>query len=266
MPTYEQAIGAGGNINLPGGEVFYLLTANDAVDLVFYDKSNKPMDRWEGMKAGLNAFMFRDEKGNVQPFLHVNIYSATAQTIKVAISTARAIYQRSQGDVNVVSGIITTVQDIAKITRDDSWKYETGLARSFMGGFVTAGSVGVYGHVQLLNPAASGKVVYLRSLMAYASVVSAAVALYLYATPLVTNTTTLFNKTLGGAAPIAQLRAAELAALTGTKIMELGLLPVPPTRFLSPGDDPIIIPANTGLMVVGESAMKVGGYFEWVEV
>lgn len=266
MPTFEQAIGAGGNINLPGGEVFYLLTATDAVDLTFYDKSNKSMDKWEGMKAGLNAFMFRDEKGNVQPFLHVNVYSATAQTVKVAISTARAVYQRSQGDVNVLSGIITTVQNIEKITRDDSWLYDTDQARACIGGAVQSNVAGQYSHVQLINPAASGKVAYVKRAVPFlTNAVAYTVYLKSYDTALA-SAGDKSNKIVGGTAPVCDVNKATSASILGTTLTSgVSNIYYVPLEFIK--HDPIKLTAGKGLLFVyGVADFNLGAMFEWVEV
>lgn len=272
MPTYEQAISAGESINIPGGEVFYLLTANDPVDLIFYDKTNKPMDRWEGMKAGLNGFVFRDEQDRVKPFLHVNIYSATAQTVKVAVSTARAIYQRSQGDVTVLGGGLDWIGGIDQldyIMRDGSWFYDAQAKREFMGGGHVAAVTAQYSYVELWNPQA-GLLPYCRSIkvsVCYGLTNEFMIKLAYTGTSLGSGAAGI-NKYLGEVVAKCQVRYENNGNVFGTPIayydVRISDFNWPqPFELLS---SPIAVPYGLGLIVVPSCANQaLSAVFEWME-
>ena len=92
MNTIEQTLSAGVPVTFPGAHQFHLLEADEPVDVTFYDNRNKPLETWAGMKGG---FRIAFEKG----FIQVRLESATGQTVKIALTSGRGEYDRSQGDV-----------------------------------------------------------------------------------------------------------------------------------------------------------------------
>lgn len=142
---------------------------------------------------------------------------------------------------------------------------ETINGKAFIGGWDQTPGAGVISYVQLLNPAASGKLVYVERILAFAGA-SAVLHLRNYATALVLNTGQAANKSWGGAAPVAQVRANNEAAQRGTLVSEFA--------FILTGDQgvevlkkgPIELAAGEGL-IVGPAVANIrpNVHFEWRE-
>jgi hypothetical protein len=153
MPTFEQTLIAGETLDLPGGEQFHVLTGSYGMDITFYAARRTPIETWQDMRAG-----FRYTKR----FDGVRIANgATGQTIKVAITGGDAVYNRSQGDVAITGGII---DNVTQLSRSDAWLWEASHGSLYIGGYNLSAQPG-YAHVQLLNPAGSGKVIYVKGIM-----------------------------------------------------------------------------------------------------
>lgn len=251
MNTFEQAIGAGESIIFPGAEQFHLLEADDPIDIAFYSSRNQPLETWEDMKGGFRI-VFKEG------FIQVKVTSATAQTIKIGLTSGRGEYDRSQGDVSITSGTITEVQ---KLTQDNSWYYDTEQKRSFIGGGSNSGGAATYAHAQLWNPAASGKRLILQSLQ-----LGTASTTWLW---IADSTSALGadgfegNKYLGEAAPVGQVKHTANATLQGSQrsvafVDVQGNFPIKPN---------IIIPEGRGLIIApGNLNVDLWAQFQWIEV
>jgi len=93
MKTFEYLFSAGETKTFPGGTFFVLVTATSGVD-VQYLKNNTSLN--EDASGVTSGYEFEYEEG----FNFVKVTSATAQTVKVAVS-------RGNGTFNVSSSILT---------------------------------------------------------------------------------------------------------------------------------------------------------------
>jgi len=266
MSTIEQTLNAGVPVTFPGGQQFHLLEADDPVDVTFYDNRNRPIETWAAMKGGFRIVF---EKG----FIQVKLESATGQTVKLALTGGRGEYDRSQGDVSITSGVITTVQSITagiitevqKLTKDDSRVYHTLEQKAYFGGAYRANLAANISMVQLWNPAASG---YKLHVGVFKAMIEDAGANNLritrYSTTLTDNAPE-GNKYLGGANGVASVKMQAGGALLGTELVSIrtnGADYIP-----LPFKQDIIVPEGSGLLVGGGGVDKgVGAYYEWIEV
>ena len=80
MQTFTQVLGAGKTAYMPGGFQFLLLESTADVDIIFFGPNKERFEEAIGMDEGLSV-KFKDG------FSSVEITSATAQTVKVGISS-----------------------------------------------------------------------------------------------------------------------------------------------------------------------------------
>lgn len=194
MRTYTYALAAAVPMILPfQGKQFYLVNANYPVDVEFFDANNQNAgEKLEAIEAGSWA---EPENG----FSSIRLASATAQTIKFIISTGRAGVFRVSGNVAVVDGRVA----------------RTLAGAAFMGQVATNAVAAQYGHVQLFNPAGSGKRAVVEQIVMSASLADVP-QIFRYDTPL----TRLFgyapSKNVGGTVSTMELRAQENATQLAT--------------------------------------------------
>lgn len=252
MSTFKQDIGAGESIIFPGAEQFHLLEADDPIDITFYSSRSQPLETWEKMKGG---FRIAFEKG----FIQVKVESATAQTVKIALTSGQGEYDRSQGDVSVTN-----------IVKDNSWCYDSLQKKAFIGsmGMAAPGST-VYGHVQLWNPNASGVNLIVTSIKGFIEHLAATFeTLRYYATALSSSSGVASgNKWLNEASPNGQILYQVHDSRLGTIIHRVrtidGLGTIDKQLKIT---GPIIIPPNMGLIYVAETVnIPMGCTFEWTE-
>jgi hypothetical protein len=135
--------------------------------------------------------------------------------------------------------------------------------KAFYGGDAATAAASNYGHVQLINPAASGKVVVVRRAAGLIGV-NGAVYLSRWSTAVGSNSTNPANKVEGGAAPSAQVRTYLNTSITGAVHMVFNLLANQPFEFLRFG--PVILDQGVGIIIAGGAVNAVvGGNFEWEE-
>lgn len=96
MKTFSYTFGAGETKQFPSGRFFIAITAGDAINVDFKRSQVKLDESAQGVTSGY--FVDFEDKG----FDLVEIYSATAQTVKVAIS-------HGTGGFNITSQIVTDI-------------------------------------------------------------------------------------------------------------------------------------------------------------
>lgn len=125
MKTFSYSFGAGETKQFPSGKFFILITAGDNVN-VTYKKHNTTLD--ESAQGVQSGYFFEAPDG----FDLVEIYSATAQTVKVAISKG------GSGGFNISSTVLTGgVIDEVKPTILGETSYNRYSASSAMNTIVT---------------------------------------------------------------------------------------------------------------------------------
>lgn len=112
------AVGALDTVNLSGGTcVAILSTSVGAVNVTVW-KGGTQLAKFTGVQGGLN-WTSRNQRGDLEPFDLVEIYSTDAQNVIAFTGFGDVAYTRSQGDVTVTNAPnITTVANVADITPD----------------------------------------------------------------------------------------------------------------------------------------------------
>jgi len=138
----------------------------------------------------------------------------------------------------------------------------------FCGAF-TLTSVGAPPKAQLLNPAGSGKNVYL-AYCDQASTSSYTLSVTRYDTALSTLRTTVTNMNLGAAAPVAEVRQATVVGATiGTMFLSFRSSSGGPMWFSSFDSEavPIRLTPGMGMLLEANSSFQtVTGHFYWAEI
>lgn len=159
----------------------------------------------------------------------------------------RYIDNRVTGDVSII----------------DTQKTRSLADSAFMLAGYQAAAAGVFSHVQLLNPAASGKRVVLTE-FDLASSTAQSWNLRAYSVALATLVGNGPSKQFGGVNGVAQVRIGTNAAALGNLVLQ-GFIPAL-ASFLRPLREPIVLPAGIGLVVVsGAVNVDLIGSFEWYE-
>lgn len=99
MQVKSQAVAAGGKLTLGGGSFFRLLVCPSAVDIVV-TKDSAPIATMTGVSAGV-AWQARDKDGQIERFSAIEITSASAQTIKIAVGYGELSDDATTGNVAV---------------------------------------------------------------------------------------------------------------------------------------------------------------------
>lgn len=139
---------------------------------------------------------------------------------------------------------------------------ESKLGRAFFGGGFSEGAA--FAHVQLLNPAASGVVVYLTR---FAGTNYAGSRLVIATRPTALSGASFAkNKLIGGAAGAATVHNQNNGSALGTEVAQFHSGTNIPTEIIGIGQPPIILAQGEGILVRGPSGNNIQGYFEWIEV
>lgn len=143
--------------------------------------------------------------------------------------------------------------------------FNTLNERCFMGGGVLAAVAANYSILQLWNPAGSDVMVVLQSITGFGGASPDSLNLFVHNAALAGGVlATSSNKYVGGAAPSAEIRWANAAAIGGTKFANF-VLNVDARRLLF--TEPIIIPAGQGVTVCRVTLnVDNSATFEWIEL
>jgi hypothetical protein len=265
MQFYQQTYAAPATwqLNVPGN-YFTLFGCTNPVNIRFY-KQSKLLNAGQinSVLAGIEAGPFKDVKADGIAFDRVEIDFSAADTVTCGIGDGSVRYNRSQGSVQITSGTLTGITNPVTLA---TW---LGLNKTNAPGFVgamdrTAGGAGLFGEVQLFNPAASGKTVYVDRIKIRAQTATE-FQLKTTVAGITTDVGAGFNRVLGGAASVAHIRTAADVAPIGTIIDLIGCnnLGFTDLRW----DEPYQIPQGSGLLIVDANAND--GYtasFEWREI
>lgn len=247
MNTIEQTLNAGVPVTFPGGEQFHLLEADEPVDVTFYDNRNRPLETWEGMKGGFRLVFEKQ-------FLQVKLESATGQTVKIALTSGRGQYDRSQGDVSITN-----------IVKDNSWYYDAVNDKAFIGGGGSVAAASNYGLIQLLNPAASGYKLLCNRI--FASVESATpIKLQLRSHDTALSTLAAIGpKYLGAGAGAGVTYFQVHTSMLGSYFNYGQASTYHPMEFIK--KDPVVIDEGEGLLVASTVVnIAMIAMFEWTEI
>lgn len=187
----------------------------------------------------------------------IRLIWAAQASVKWAYFLSSAGREEMEIDARPKLQLVTGEIDIALAMVD------TLAARTFHGGEIRAAVAAEYQHVQLHNPVGSGKVVYLTGLRL--NMAATRYSFRRYDTALGTLGTNAVNKTLGGAAPAAQIRTSSGGALLGTRIHELRPMDNETAHF-NWRSDPFVIGAGEGVLIGPEgvtTAIHVA--YDWLE-
>lgn len=192
----------------------------------------------------------------VAPFKRFFITPSGAGTVTVFLSNPKEIKIESRQ---------VTVDTLSLLSRDDTFRYWTDQQKAFMGGAEVAAVASQYAHVQLLNPAASGKTIYV--LTATISTQSNTnLELCSYDTALGTAAPAT-PKILGGSAGVGLVKSTTNASLLGTFSGVAHLSQNAVSIFDFPMKQAIRLDQGKGLVLrQGVVNTPMNGFFEWIEV
>ena len=245
MSTFEQILNTGIPVIFPGGEQFHLLEADEPVDVTFYDNRNRPIEKWEAMKGGFRHII-------KEGFIQVGLESATGQTVKIALTSGRGEYDRSQGDINVLN-----------IVKDNSWYYDSLQKKAFIGGYGLTGGID-RNMIQLWNPSASGKLLVCDAISISNTNAGVKTFLLHHHNAALPSAGSQGNKYLAEAAGAGLIKHAHLAAL-GTEYCRYGLAEGEESQI--PLKKPFIIGQGLGLIVLPLlDSDSLAVRFEWAEI
>lgn len=205
----EQIIG-GQSIDVGPGNFLMLLdtTASVTVELI---KNGHVFEKAVNVEASYKARPRLGEKLSVWYFDKAKISSTTTQTVKFGIS-------EGEGDYGRLVGVVDAAPRLTQLASAPIG-YDALAANGFCfeGAGQCVGVVAQFSHVQLLNPAASGKVLFVDGLELSAAVAGpTAISLRYHNVALANLDGNALSKNAGSAASAAQVRnAANAAALGG---------------------------------------------------
>mgnify|MGYP001590096182 CR=1 FL=1 len=143
------------------------------------------------------------------------------------------------------------------------WLYELRNGRAYQGYATQAAVAAQYPHVQLFNPAASGKTIIVRLAKVFSTALQN-IHQRLYDTALATNQANVQNLLSGGAAAVGQTRSATDVAILGTAFGNFGAV-ADESRDLF-GEWVCVLAAAQGFLVNGATVnTQLSATFQWVE-
>lgn len=107
MKTFEYSFTAGEKKTFPAGNFFMLLTTSSPVDVEFFKNGSPTEEKAEDVEAGFSVEPLIELLPGFTYFDKVEVTSAAAQTVKVAVSRGAGKYQRTVGTVDINSGKLT---------------------------------------------------------------------------------------------------------------------------------------------------------------
>lgn len=247
MKVFSVSLAAGVEVSVRGGNFFMLIDTSAPLDVSLMS-GGAEIEKAESVEAGFKAHArfadLREDGGRY--FDEARLLSATTQTVRVGISDGAGGYDRALGEVT----------SEPKLTQ--SAGAPVGLDALTANGFAFAGAVqqaavaAEYPHVQALNPAGSGKVFFVDTLIVSASV-AGTIAVRRYDTALTTAPVAgqSVNKNIGGAAGVLQLRSQSSAVILPASVSSLLDVQVTANTITSVDmSAPIRLSAGQGLVVV----------------
>lgn len=244
MKPYSIALAANEALDVQvGGDFFLLDSAPQAVSFAFFGPTN--MRRDETLESALAGDWVRPKDG----FAWVKITNgAVAQTVRFYVARGEVGRFRVQGEVSVISGELT----------------RSNAQRGFLGSGASTAVAAQEGHVQLWNPAGSGKRLIVNQI---SLVLGGASHMYIghHNVALANLDTAPSNKRLSGAATIAELRNQTQAGGIGTIIMSLYIATANESFIFRP-TEPLVVPPGLGLTLRhGTVNSLIQGSFDFFE-
>lgn len=189
------------------------------------------------------------------------ITSATSQTIQIASTLGNGGYDRSAGSVQITNAVALAPADARWFKYGD---YEAQQAQAFVGTSQNGPVAAQVPLSQLWNPAGSGRLLYVDLLETAVLTAADRVQLYVHNAALGATVATISNKRLGGAAKLAQLRGATVAAPAGTLVRQTANIVNGGYQFVF--DAPFVIPEGFGVHAVGFTVNTSMSFsWEWRE-
>ncbi len=138
---------------------------------------------------------------------------------------------------------------------------ETDNSNAFQRSGGQAGAAANNTHVQLKNPAASGKTVYVDEIIYEGNGTSQTVSVNTFDTDLTTDLGAVLNRYLGQAAGVAHVRSQNNGSILGSAIEDAVVPANTPYAFLF--DPPLRLDAGKGILIVGNTQnLTVTGVFK----
>ncbi len=154
----SQALQAGIPVKLPGGKTFYLMSTTGPVSLTFRGYNNQVLEVAPNVTAGIKVTPKEE-------FYSVGVLSATNQTIEFYITEGQIENDALLGTVSISSmpNVVVSSLPPVNIQYDDSKYKRTQQGYQYIGYCETESILGVneYSHLQIWNPAGSGRNLYL---------------------------------------------------------------------------------------------------------
>ncbi|MGC1173121.1 hypothetical protein [Polaromonas sp.] len=183
------------------------------------------------------------------PFTRVQIVdkSGAPNIGNVLIADSDFVDQRINGDVSVIDG----------------GKNRTVAGGSYMGGGFSTAGVGVYAQLQLWNPAGTGKRLVVNQVQ-WGATSATAIFMKEASASIGGALLVIANKMTGGAAGVAQVRAATAgAAMAG--YFDCAYVQASSQNVLEFSDPYVIAPGYGLTLQCSESNKEIGGVFEFFE-
>jgi hypothetical protein len=209
------------------GHYFELLSTVNAVDLVFFDADGRVIAQESAMEEGY----FIDRRG-LAPFAHFTITTSGAEAVKFIVtdgfsgnrSVPADITDRAARLLGIVYGslgqlaqVLVNAVNYLRVQVQGHGDAETDAGNAFLRGTALAGVAAQYSHVQLINPAASGKTVYVDSIIIGSTGTPDRFDFCSHDTAL-TDVGAVYSKDQGGAAGVSHVRTTNNAVAQGTLI------------------------------------------------
>lgn len=208
MKVFSVSLTASVEVSLRGGNFFMLIDTSAPLNVSLVS-GGVIQETAESVEAGFKAMGRAENEANgARYFDEARLLSATAQTVRVGISDGSGGYDRALGEV-------VSEQKLTQLSSSPIG-YDALTNNNFChAGAATQGAVASeFSHIQILNPAGSGKILYVDNLMASVGAASH-IDLLRYDTALTTAVAARSLK-IGGAAGIGQVRTQTFTTLVGT--------------------------------------------------
>jgi hypothetical protein len=244
---YAIASGQRLRIMLPGS-FFQLMEATGTVDVDFL-RAESAFGRAVDVPLGFSVGPLKDAT-----FDGLEIYSATAQTLKVCVARGavdlRALTQVT-GTVQVING------ELSRVANNEA----------FSGPAAVTASAGQYADSQLWNPPASGKNLVVTRMSVFSVTAAGVVHISSNAAALTTLNQYGKSKKIGGAAGVGQLRyASSVAAIAVNPRLQSVALDAAFKILDLPLSEPLLVPPGSGIVVEHSAvANHLNATYQWYE-